>query len=67
MSPMLRALSERLKPTFRTGRDNLVRDFFVTADKHRRMGVPMALWQNGRAVLATPAPTGRPRQARRKP
>jgi len=37
------------------------------ADKHRRMGVPMAVWQNGRAVLVTPAPTGRPRQARRKP
>ena len=56
----MKTLKQTERETLRVLRDAVAK----AADKHRRMGVPMAVWRNGKAVLITPAP---PKKARRKP
>ena len=56
----MQTLKQTERETLRVLRDAVAK----AADKHRRVGVPMAVWRNGKTVRITPAP---PKKARRNP
>lgn len=58
----MKSLRQTERETLRVLRDAVAE----AAEKHRRMGVPMAVWKDGKVALITPARARRTKETTRK-